>query len=176
MIRDYPDSNISMASLSPALNPTHTNSPGPSHLSLDSNGSTPYTPRRRGHPPIPDHNADSNDPSLPAIPKVTSSSTGGITSRTLPEGYKAGSTSTPTKTGTGSGSVLGLEGGVNVTPIEGKMASSAAEFGGASMALQRSVRALDGVERIGRLLTLDLKGNEIKVSLLTISRRLEKWK
>jgi len=32
------------------------------------------------------------------------------------------------------------------------------------MALQRSVRALDGVERIGRLLTLDLKNNEIKVS------------
>jgi hypothetical protein len=57
-----------------------------------------------------------------------------------------------------------LEGGVNVTPIEGKMATSTSEFGGASMALQRSVRALDGVERIGRLLTLDLKGNEIKVS------------
>jgi len=37
--------------------------------------------------------------------------------------------------------------------------------GSASMALQRSVRALDGVERIGRLLTLDLKGNEIKVSI-----------
>jgi hypothetical protein len=35
---------------------------------------------------------------------------------------------------------------------------------GASVALQRSVRALDQVERIGRLLTLDLKGNDIKVS------------
>jgi len=39
--------------------------------------------------------------------------------------------------------------------------------GSASMALQRSVRALDGVERIGRLLTLDLKGNEIKVRYTT---------
>jgi hypothetical protein len=41
---------------------------------------------------------------------------------------------------------------------------SSSDAGGASIALQRSVRALDGVERIGRLLTLDLKGNEIKVS------------
>jgi hypothetical protein len=51
---------------------------------------------------------------------------------------------------------------INATSAEGKL--SHAEFGGASMALQRSVRALDGVERIGRLLTLDLKSNEIKVS------------
>ena len=49
-----------------------------------------------------------------------------------------------------------------MTPVEGRMSSS--DAGGASIALQRSVRALDGVERIGRLLTLDLKGNEIKVS------------
>lgn len=51
---------------------------------------------------------------------------------------------------------------VNATLAEGKL--SHAELGGASMALQRSVRALDGVERIGRLLTLDLKSNEIRVS------------
>ena len=143
MIRDYPDSSMPMSSLSPALtsSPT-TNSPKPSHLSLDP--STPYTPRTRRQP-IPDPNAD--DPSLPPIPKVTSS--GGITSRTIPEGYLPRSSS-----------VLSLEGGVNLTPAEGRMVGS----GSASMALQRSVRALDGVERIGRLLTLDLKGNEIKVS------------
>lgn len=50
---------------------------------------------------------------------------------------------------------------VNQTLAEGKV--SAPEPGGASMALQRSVRALDGVERIGRLLTLDLKANDIRV-------------
>lgn len=50
-----------------------------------------------------------------------------------------------------------------MTSVEGRMSSS--DAGGASIALQRSVRALDGVERIGRLLTLDLKGNEIKVSI-----------
>jgi hypothetical protein len=33
-----------------------------------------------------------------------------------------------------------------------------------SAALQRSVRALDSVERFGNLLTLDLKGNEVRVS------------
>lgn len=49
-----------------------------------------------------------------------------------------------------------------MTSVEGRMSSS--DAGGASIALQRSVRALDGVERIGRLLTLDLKGNELKVS------------
>lgn len=53
---------------------------------------------------------------------------------------------------------------VNAAPVEGRL--SHAETGGASMALQRSVRALDGVERIGRLLTLDLKSNEIRVSLV----------
>lgn len=36
------------------------------------------------------------------------------------------------------------------------------------MAIQRSVRALDGVERIGRLLTLDLKSNDLKVSDLPL--------
>jgi protein phosphatase 1 regulatory subunit 37 len=143
MIRDYPDSSMSMSSLSsaPTTNP-NLNSPGLSQLSDHSTPS--YTPRTRRQP-IPDPNAD--DPSLPPIPKVTSS--GGITSRTIPEGYLPR-----------SGSVLSLEGGVNLTPVEGKMVGS----GSASMALQRSVRALDGVERIGRLLTLDLKGNEIKVS------------
>ena len=53
---------------------------------------------------------------------------------------------------------------LNTAPVEGKLTH--AELGGASIALQRSVRALDGVERIGRLLTLDLKGNEIRVSLM----------
>ena len=41
---------------------------------------------------------------------------------------------------------------------------SAPEMGGASIALQRSVRALEGVDRIGRLQTLDLKSNDIRVS------------
>lgn len=136
MIRDYPDSSMSMSTFSP----TGTASPTSNQLTLDSTPS--YTPRSRRQ--IPDPNAD--DASLPPIPKVTSSTTGGITSRTIPEGYTAPKT----------GSSLSLD----IVPVEGRMVGS----GSASMALQRSVRALDGVERIGRLLTLDLKGNEIKVS------------
>lgn len=60
-----------------------------------------------------------------SIPLVVSSSAGGVTTRTVPEGY------------------------------------GNPQLGGS--ALQRSVRALDGVERLGNLLTLDLKGNEIRV-------------
>lgn len=155
MIRDYPEGSILTSALS-----SNTNvSPSPSLLSLDSAAQTPYTPRVRRTV-----NLQSADESpLPPIPRVTSSAAGGITTRTVPEGYKAPSTARP-------GSVLGLEGGVNVTPVEGKMSNS--ESGGASIALQRSVRALDGVERIGRLLTLDLKGNDIKVSQSAITRNL----
>ena len=138
MIRDYPDSSMSMSSFSPA---GAASSPSTNSLALDSTPS--YTPRSRRQ--VPDPNAD--DSSLPPIPKVTSSAAGGITSRTIPEGYTAPK----------SGSSLSLD----VVPVEGRMVGS----GSASMALQRSVRALDGVERIGRLLTLDLKGNEIKVSI-----------
>jgi len=140
MIRDYPDSSMSMSTFSP----TGTSSPTSHNLALESTPS--YTPRSRRQ--IPDPNAD--DASLPPIPKVTSSTTGGITSRTIPEGYTASKT----------GSSLSLD----VVPVEGRMVGS----GSASMALQRSVRALDGVERIGRLLTLDLKGNEIKVSWILL--------
>lgn len=40
--------------------------------------------------------------------------------------------------------------------------------GPTSRALERSVRALENVQRIGRLQTLDLKGNDIRVSLRLI--------
>lgn len=56
----------------------------------------------------------------------------------------------------------GASSALSHTAAEGRL--TATEAGGASVALAKSVRALDGVERIGRLLTLDLKSNEIKVS------------
>lgn len=61
--------------------------------------------------------------------------------------------------------------GLNQMTAEGKLSNP--DHGGASMALQRSVRALDGVERIGRLLTLDLKSNEIKVRPCPSQSRVE---
>lgn len=57
----------------------------------------------------------------------------------------------------------GASSAFNHTAAEWKVSTT--ELGGASVALARSVRALDGVERIGRLLTLDLKSNDIKVGL-----------
>lgn len=62
--------------------------------------------------------------------------------------------------------------GLSSAPVEGKLIGS--ELGGASLALQRSVRALDGVERIGNLVTLDLKGNEIRTGVSYIAQVLKR--
>ncbi|KAK4687531.1 protein phosphatase 1 regulatory subunit 37, partial [Tremellales sp. Uapishka_1] len=145
MIRDYPDSvQSSLSTLSPTP-PTvpadYPSSPSP----------VPYAARKK---PLP------TEAPLPPIPLVVTSSTGGITSRTLPEGYKP---PLPPKIDNGI---------VTTTNAEGKL--SMVDLGGASMALQRSVRALDGVERIGRLLTLDLKGNEIKSGVGYIAQVLKR--
>jgi len=48
------------------------------------------------------------------------------------------------------------------------------DIGAPSLALQRSVRALDSVERIGRLLTLDLKGNDIGKGVTYIAQVLKR--
>jgi hypothetical protein len=57
-------------------------------------------------------------------------------------------------------------------PAESK--PPAHELRGASLALQRSVRALEGVERIGNLVTLDLKGNEIGKGVTYIAQVLKR--
>jgi hypothetical protein len=67
--------------------------------------------------------------------------------------------------GYGNGNGNGHGSGITAASAEGRMSGPDPSIGGASVALQRQVRSLDGVERIGRLLTLDLKGNEIKVGL-----------
>ena len=159
MIRDYPD-GATLTSLSPQSNtlpslqyapPTADRSPTP----------LPYAARRRTVP------KGDEDAPLPPIPLVISSAAGGVTSRILPEGYKPPAPPKhPLVMPAGGNSAMQdspfASFAVNAASVEGKL--SHAETGGASMALQRSVRALDGVERIGRLLTLDLKSNEIRVS------------
>ncbi|RXK36032.1 hypothetical protein M231_06680 [Tremella mesenterica] len=168
MIRDYPDSALSSVSPSNTTVPSNSSSPS---VSLNSTLSTPayaaYVPRSRR--PV------NHDDNLPPIPLVTSSPAGGITTRTVPEGYKpppppkyplvmpAGGNSTMQD---GPHSVL------DPTPAEGRLSTS--DLGGASVALQRSVRALDGVERIGRLLTLDLKGNDLKTGVNYIAQVLKR--
>ena len=139
----------------------------PSSMALESTLSAPaasyaaYIPRSRRPPATP-----TKDDGLPAIPLVTTTPGGGVTSRTLPDGYTSPPPPPPkfplSTTGTGQSALHnGPRSALDSTPVKGEMAVS--EYGGASMALQRSVRALDGVERIGRLLTLDLKSNDIRV-------------
>jgi protein phosphatase 1 regulatory subunit 37 len=172
MIRDYPDSALTMSSLTPALSTTPSMH-NPSIPNLDSSspnaGYVPYAARSRR--PVSEAlaaaaAAKDDDSSLPPIPLVVSSATGGVTSRTLPEGYKPPPPpKNPLVMPSGGNSAMQDSSvfGAHVTAAqaEGKVFSPGE---GASVALQRSVRALDRVERIGRLLTLDLKGNDIKVS------------
>ena len=160
MIRDYPDGSM-LTSLSPQLSalPSLQNSAPPA---LDRTPTPlPYAARRRTI-----QKGDDEAP-LPPIPLVISSAAGGVTTRTLPEGYKPPAPPKHPLVMPGGGNYAMQEiptasFAVNSASVEGRL--SHAESGGASMALQRSVRALDGVERIGRLLTLDLKSNDIRVS------------
>ncbi|OCF72201.1 hypothetical protein I204_07466 [Kwoniella mangroviensis CBS 8886] len=170
MIRDYPDSALTMSSLSPGLSSTPS-AQSPLLLPADAAPSTPtplpYSARiRKPQPALPDDERD-----LPPIPLVVSSATGGVTSRTVPEGYKPPPPpKDPLVMPAGGNSTMQDAG--NFTSPEGK--TSNADLGGASMALQRSVRALDGIERIGRLLTLDLKSNEIKNGVNYIAQVLKR--
>ncbi|WWC85158.1 uncharacterized protein L201_000015 [Kwoniella dendrophila CBS 6074] len=177
MIRDYPDSAMTMSALSPGLSTTSTTQspllPSENTASPNPSTSTPLPYAARTRKPQPDLPNDERD--LPPIPLVVSSATGGITSRTVPEGYKPPPPPKHPLVMPGGGNSAMQDSGnftVTQTTAEGKMSS--AELGGASMALQRSVRALDGVERIGRLLTLDLKSNEIKNGVNYIAQVLKR--
>jgi len=162
MMRDYPDSALAGASLSPQLSSLSSASSLSTQPTFDRSPSPlPYAARRR-----PAARTEDEAP-LPPIPLVISSAAGGVTTRTLPQGYKPPAPPKHPLVMPGGGNsamqeIPSASFAVNATLAEGKL--SHAELGGASMALQRSVRALDGVERIGRLLTLDLKSNEIRVS------------
>lgn len=156
MIRDYPDS-AAISSLAPLVNSHNDNS-------------LPYVPRawRQQGPPRP--NADNAD--LPPIPLVTSSSAGGVTSRVVPDGYKPPPAPKHPLVMPGGGYSAIQDGALNSVTAEGKI--SHAEQGVASLALQRSVRALDGVERVGRLVTLDLKNNDIGRGVTYIAQVLKR--
>ncbi|KAK8870050.1 hypothetical protein IAR55_000620 [Kwoniella newhampshirensis] len=176
MIRDYPDSLLTMSSLSPSLNNTSPFHQPPVPLdptTTDPTTQTPYVARARRGQSTPVPNGEERD--LPPIPLVVSSPAGGITSRTLPEGYKPPPPPKhPLVMPGGGNSTMQDAGNFPVTHAiaEGKISTT--EIGGASMALQRSVRALDGVERIGKLLTLDLKSNEIRNGVGYIAQVLKR--
>ncbi|WVQ77942.1 hypothetical protein IAT38_000022 [Cryptococcus sp. DSM 104549] len=182
MIRDYPDSAATSlkSSASPFSSTTSLNTEPAAPLPPVA---VPYAARaRRGQPAAAAAAAAAaaEERDLPPIPLVVSSPAGGITSRTLPEGYRpppppkhplvmpSGGNSSMQE----AGNFPGLVSSVGVL-AEGKMVTGG-EAGGASVALQRSVRALAGVERIGRLLTLDLKSNEIRTGVNYIAQVLKR--
>jgi len=154
MIRDYPENAPAALSALPNLNVSGLNTPS------ETPDSTQPLSRRRQASAEPSSSDTAEDASLPAIPLVVSSSNGGITTRTVPDGYRPPDPSNHFATIGGVTQEAEMPNGNSA----GETGNSAAGNGGPSVALQRSVRALDGVDRIGRLLTLDLKSNEIKVS------------
>lgn len=101
---------------------------------------TPYTPRSR---------RKLDEGPLPDIPVVASNSTGGITSRHIPSSYVRPGMSD-------SSGDSDDEDDLPPVPVmkEEKMERNL---------MQTRVRSLDDVQRLGRLVTLDLKGNDLRV-------------
>ncbi|CAD6576198.1 MAG: hypothetical protein TREMPRED_001605, partial [Tremellales sp. Tagirdzhanova-0007] len=168
MIRDYPDSALSVNPLSPSIvtnstvynsSPTIDRVPSP----------IPYVPRSRRQPLLP-----SLPPTAPSAPTTNA--------RTDEFNRSASDTHKPPlpplkhplvmREGGNSAMQDGASSALSHTAAEGRL--TVTEAGGASVALARSVRALDGVERIGRLLTLDLRSNEIKNGVGYIAQVLKR--
>jgi protein phosphatase 1 regulatory subunit 37 len=103
---------------------------------------TPYVPRARRGKDVATAATNPLSPTGQHIPIITSSSQGGVTTRH------------PTPGGSGTASGDGYR-----------------HDAGPSAALLGKVRALDSLPRLGALKTLDLKGNDLRVSIM--SRFLE---
>lgn len=193
MIKDIPDqphqtssnpfsnSNSTSQTLPPSSSSTTTTSTTTNTASSlsaggaggNSNGPTPtttysaYTPRRRQTQPQPQPQPTSSSSTQPQpqrpesiregeeaelkpIPEITTNLAGGVTKRTLPAGY---SLETPD--------------GSDEEEDEREHASTKVAVGSSlarATMMQSRVRSLDDVTRMGKLVTLDLKGNDLRVS------------
>lgn len=174
MIRDYPDVVPTPINVPPSPTATATSFPPPSPASSISNLSitsppstptasvpnplfvrsspvppprhpstvsmqttyTPYVPRARRGKDVATTATNPLSPTGQHIPIITSSSQGGVTTRH------------PTPGGSGTASGDGYR-----------------HNAGPSAALLDKVRALDSLPRLGALKTLDLKGNDLRVSI-----------
>ena len=119
---------------------------------------TPYIPRSKraaaaaqGHAQQVTTVADAR---INAVPLITSNARGGVTTRTEPlqNGHGVSKRCTGAGGGVGAGAVMGT--GVPGRPDDGL-----------SAALLDKVRALDALPRLGALRTLDLRGNDLRVSI-----------
>lgn len=157
MIKDYPDTIPSSNTLSPLLSlsppstpldtPTRESSPQLPLSPLPKAGPVLPPPRHQPKPTTPTtytpyvprskrNVIGSMSPTNNTIPIITSNSQGGITTARHPPTF--------------------------LTP--GTMPSTPVNNHGPSAALLDKVRALDALPRLGALRTLDLKGNDIRVS------------
>ncbi|WVQ71367.1 hypothetical protein IAR50_000896 [Cryptococcus sp. DSM 104548] len=115
--------------------------------------------------------------SLPAIPTVSSTPSGGVVSKTVPEGYQApdrGSVKDRLAMPFTAEPFDSDSHPVSAEKEQGKETSTMGPSKGKSLALERNVKALEGVERIGRLMTLDLKGNDIRTGVSYIAQVLKR--
>ncbi|KAL7417904.1 hypothetical protein BDY24DRAFT_437411 [Mrakia frigida] len=148
---------------SSALTPAGNSEPGPATTY------SAYTPRRRQTASSaqsqsePSSSTDANgEAALKPIPQITTNLAGGVTKRTLPAGY---SLDTP------DGSDDEDQNDVLRPPAaKGVVGSSLA---GATM-MQSRVRSLDDVMRMGKLVTLDLKGNDLRAGVGYIAQVLKR--
>ncbi|ODN85879.1 hypothetical protein L198_07444 [Cryptococcus wingfieldii CBS 7118] len=154
-------------------------SPQPPPVPTTKPSSSPPIPQRPA-PTVAKPKKEDSD-SLPAIPTVSSTSSGGVVSKTVPEGYRAperGSvrdrlampfTAEPFDQNSypASESALGEKEPAHEQGVRGPGR-------GKSLALERNVKALEGVERVGRLMTLDLKGNDIRTGVSYIAQVLKR--
>lgn len=107
------------------------------------------------------------DSRINAVPLITSNARGGVTTRTEPleNGYGVGSGGVDTA---GRGTGAGGGGGIGVAAGTGTGVPSRPDDG-LSAALLDKVRALDALPRLGALRTLDLRGNDLRVSIWLVS-------
>lgn len=118
--------------------PAPVAAPPPRHPSVSMQTTyTPYVPRARRGRTAPTTATNPLSPAGHHIPIITSSSQGGVTTRHPVPG--------------GSGTANG---------------DSHRHDAGPSAALLDKVRALDSLPRLGALKTLDLKGNDLRVSIV----------
>jgi protein phosphatase 1 regulatory subunit 37 len=163
LVKDYPEVASTGAS-----NPFSQSSVASSTLTSPSATSpsspyTAYTPRSR-RANIETINAASTE--LPSIPQLTTNGGGGITSRTVPSGY----------VGKGEGEEDSDEDDDDAylrsrrDPLKGDGDGPGVAESLQNSLMQSRVRSLDDVERIGKLVTLDLKGNDLRVRFPSFPR------
>ena len=157
MIRDYPDvvsGGITPTSSAPSTPPM---SPGGLPPQLPTTGhALPTVPSRTGVVPPPRHPAQTLQPTYtPYIPR----SRRGPPASTVAMGDPLSATGHPIPLITSS-----AQGGVTARHPISPSAQGTFQDYGPSAALLDKVRALDALPRLGALRTLDLRGNDIRVS------------